>query len=136
MLAAAFLPLMQMYAATLEQVYYASSVTNAQYIAKTYMERVKNVGFSKKRILEYVDVIEPPLGKPPLEFNGRRWRVQRIVSATQAGPVEVTIRVFQLRHKTPAHLSFEKELRDTSLNDSSFLRNKPKIGRASCRERV
>ena len=126
-ISAAFLPLMQMYATTLEQVSYASDLTSAQHIAKTYMEKVKNVGFSKRRILDMGNSIEPPIGEAPLEFNRRWWRVTRLVTPTSAGPIEVTIQVYPIRevmHRAKLRGLGEVE-RDEMNKDISFLKNKP-----------
>ena len=92
----AFFPLIKMYTVAIEQVEYTKNLTTAQYLAKSQLEKAKNLGYSKRRILEAGNSIEPPIGKPPLELNGRKWRVQKLVRSTAGGPVEVRIRVFPI----------------------------------------
>lgn len=90
----AFFPLIRMYSVSIEQVEYAKNLTTAQYLAKYQLEKAKNLGYSKRRIMEAGDAIEPPVGQPPLELNGRKWRIQKLVRNTAGGPVEVRIRIF------------------------------------------
>ena len=93
-IAIAFVPLMQMFSAGLEQVCYVSELNTSRYLAQEGMERLKNLNFSKAQIKNLGDVWEPALDKPALEFNERQWRVLHRVNKN-SDPLEVRILVFQ-----------------------------------------
>jgi prepilin-type N-terminal cleavage/methylation domain-containing protein len=94
-IAICFLPLMRMFSVSLEQAYQTSDLTTARYLAQEGMERVKNLGFTEAQLEDLGDVWEPALDKPPLELNGRYWRILRkIVKGTD--PLEIRIQVYQV----------------------------------------
>ena len=94
-IAICFLPLMQMFSASLEQVYVTNDLTVARYLAQEGMEKVKNLGFTEAQFEDLGDIWEPALDKPPLELNNRYWRVfRKIVKGTD--PLEIRIQVYQL----------------------------------------
>jgi len=93
-IAICFLPLMRMFSVSLEQAYATSDLTSARYLAKEGMEKVKNLNFTEKQLKELGDVWDPPLDKPPLMVNERRWRILRkVIGGTD--PLEVRIQVYQ-----------------------------------------
>jgi hypothetical protein len=84
-----------MFSVSLEQAYQTSDLTTARYLAQEGMERVKNLGFTEAQLEDLGDVWEPALDKPPLELNGRYWRILRkIVKGTD--PLEIRIQVYQV----------------------------------------
>lgn len=100
-IAICFLPLMQMFSASLEQVYTSSDLTTGRYLAQEGMERLKNLGLTQAQIEAAGDVLEPPSGEPALDVNGKNWRVARKV-LRGTDPLEVRIQVFQ--DKEPKHI--------------------------------
>jgi prepilin-type N-terminal cleavage/methylation domain-containing protein len=94
-IAICFLPLMRMFSVSLEQVYVIEDLTTARYLAQEGMEKVKNLGFTEAQLEDLSDIWEPPLDKPPLELNGKYWRVfRKIIKGTD--PLEVKIQVHQV----------------------------------------
>lgn len=92
-IAVAFLPLMQMFATGLEQVYSCSDLDTARYLAQEQMERLKNYNLTKAQIKEIGDIWEPALHLPALEINGRKWRILRKLDKN-SDPLEVRVQVF------------------------------------------
>ena len=92
-IAVAFLPLMQMFSAGLEQVYFTSELDTARYLAKEGMEKLKNLALTEAQIKDLGDVWEPALDKPPLELNERKWRILRKVNK-DSDPLKVNLLVF------------------------------------------
>ena len=93
-MAIAFLPLMRMFTGALEQVYTIGDMDTARYLGKEGMEKLRNLNYTKAQISEIGDVWEPPLNKPALEENGRKWRVLRKVFAG-TDPLEVRVLVYR-----------------------------------------
>ncbi len=89
----AFLPLMQMFTTGLEQIYSISEINTASLLGREEMEKVKNLNFTEAQLIKTGDLWEPPLNKPPLEMNGRKWRVARRIGKDRK-PVEVRIQVY------------------------------------------
>lgn len=103
-IAIAFVPLMQMFSTALEESYYVSEMNSSRYLVQEGMEKLKNLNFTKEQLKDLGDVWEPPLDKPALEFNERKWRILRRVNPAplarggvnkNSGPLEVRILVFQ-----------------------------------------
>ncbi|MFH1397976.1 MAG: prepilin-type N-terminal cleavage/methylation domain-containing protein [Candidatus Omnitrophota bacterium] len=93
-IAIAFVPLMQMFTNAIEQTYNIAELNTARYLGKEGMEKLKNLNFTKAQIKDLGDVWEPPLDKPALEYNERKWRILRKVDKN-SNPLEVRILVFQ-----------------------------------------
>jgi len=97
-IAIAFLPLMRMFSASIEQVLMVTDLTTARYLAREGTEKLKNLGFTESQILNLGDTWHPGLNKPPLLLNGKKWRVLRkIVKKTD--PLEIRIQVYQITTK-------------------------------------
>jgi len=111
-IAVAFLPLMRMYTAALEQVEHAGNLMIGSYLAKMYMEKVRNIAVTKERLLATGNTIEPGIGSPPLELNSRYWRIAKEVRSMASGPVEVTVKLYVVR-------------KDLPYMDRSFLKEEP-----------
>ena len=95
-IAICFLPLMQMFSVSLEQVYVTNDLTTARYLVQEGMEKVKNLGFTEAQLEAIGDIWEPALDKPPLELNDRYWRtLRKIVKGTD--PLEIRIQVYQIQ---------------------------------------
>ncbi len=92
-IAITFVPLMQMFSTGLEQVYSISELNTASSLAREAMERLKNLNFTEAQIKALGDVWEPPLDKPALVLNERKWRVLRKVDKN-SDPLEVRILVY------------------------------------------
>lgn len=92
-IAIAFLPLMQMFSTGLEQVYSISELNTASFLAGEAMEKLKNLSFTEAQIKALGDIWEPPLDKPPLVLNERKWRILRKIDK-RSDPLEVSILVY------------------------------------------
>ena len=93
-MAIAFLPLMRMFTGGLEQVYTIGDMDTARYLGKEGMEKLRNLNYTKAQIRDIGDLWEPGLNKPPLEINGRKWRILRKV-LKETDPLEVRILVYR-----------------------------------------
>jgi prepilin-type N-terminal cleavage/methylation domain-containing protein len=89
----AFLPLMQMFTTGLEQIYSIAEINTASLLGREEMEKMKNLNFTEAQLQKMGDVWEPPLNKPPLALNNRKWRVARKIGK-DSKPVEVRIQVY------------------------------------------
>lgn len=97
-IAICFLPLMRMFSTSLEQVYLTEDLTCGRYLAQEEIERVKNSGFTEAQLSDLGDIWKPPLDEPPLDLNGRKWRVLRkIIKGTT--PLEVQVQVYRVSVK-------------------------------------
>lgn len=93
-IAICFVPLMRMFSVSLEQLYISRDLTTARYLIQEGMEKVKNSGSSEYQIKDLGDIWHPALDQPPLDLNGKKWRVLRKVY-DQTDPLEVRIQVFE-----------------------------------------
>ncbi len=93
-IAIAFAPLMQMFSTGIEQVYVISELNTSRYLAQEGMEKLRNLNFTKAQIKDLGDIWDPPLDKPALEVNERKWRVLRRVNKN-SNPLEVKVLIFQ-----------------------------------------
>lgn len=99
-IAICFLPLMRMFSVSLEQIYVTNDLTTARYLAQEGMDRVKNLGFTEAQLEALGDKWEPLLNQPPLELNGKYWRVfRKIIKGSD--PLEVRVLVYQATGKLP-----------------------------------
>ena len=89
----AFLPLMQMFTTGMEQIYSISEINTASLLGREAMEKIKNLNFTEAQFKTSGDVWEPPLDKPPLSVNGRKWRIARKIDK-YSKPLEVRIQVY------------------------------------------
>ncbi len=97
-IAICFLPLMQMFSTSLEQVHITEDLTGGRYLAQEEMEQVKNSGFTEAQLSDLGDTWKPPLDQPPIDLNGRKWRVLRkIIKGT--APLEVHVQVYRVPEK-------------------------------------
>lgn len=93
-IAISFLPLMQMYSVSLEQVGFTDDITTARYLAQGGMEKMNNLNFTKAQLKSMGDVWDPPLNEPALIVNGKRWRVfRKLVKGSD--PLEIHIQVYK-----------------------------------------
>lgn len=98
-MAICFLPLMRMFTVALEQTREAEDLSVAQGLAREEMERLKNLNFTEAQLESIGDVWQPPLDKPPLILNEKRWRaLRKIVKGTS--PLEVHILVYEDTQQT------------------------------------
>jgi len=103
-IAISFLPLMRMFSVALEQTDFTDDLTTARYLAQEGMEKIENLNLTKTQLKNLGDVWEPPLNKPPLDINGKKWRVcRKLVQGSD--PLEIHIQVF--KDKKGAGLRFK-----------------------------
>jgi prepilin-type N-terminal cleavage/methylation domain-containing protein len=92
-LAALFVPMMQLFSHTLASSSMTGEAITALNLAKWQMERVKNLDVTTGQFKEAGSTYYPPAGEPPIELNGRRWRIYTDVDAASE-PLKVKVSVF------------------------------------------
>ncbi|MFA5165179.1 MAG: prepilin-type N-terminal cleavage/methylation domain-containing protein [Candidatus Omnitrophota bacterium] len=92
-LAALFVPMMQLFSHTLASSSMTGETITALNLAKWQMERVKNLDLTTGRFKEIGSTYYPPVEEPPIELNGRRWRIYTDISAASE-PLKVEVSVF------------------------------------------
>ncbi|HPS20626.1 MAG TPA: prepilin-type N-terminal cleavage/methylation domain-containing protein [Candidatus Omnitrophota bacterium] len=95
-IAICFIPLMNMFSVSLEQVTVSEDIISARFLLQEGMERLKNLGFTEAQIKAAGDVWFPELEKEPYLLNGKRWRMLRQV-IKNTDPLEVHIYVYEAR---------------------------------------
>lgn len=94
LVALCFVPLLQMFAKSVDEVLSYSTLGTAALLARDNLEEVKNYRLTKDQIKRTGEVWFPPEKEPPLEFNGAKWRIKRTaVSGTD--PLEIRVDVYQ-----------------------------------------
>lgn len=94
LLALCFVPLLQMFAQSMDEVSQYSDLGTAIQLGRDGMEAVKNLRFTEEQIESQGTVWTPLEQEPPYDINGKQWRVKRtVVSGTD--PLEVHIEVFR-----------------------------------------
>jgi prepilin-type N-terminal cleavage/methylation domain-containing protein len=92
-LAALFVPMMQLFSHTLANSSMTGETITALNLAKWQMERVKNLDYTTERFKQIGSTYYPPVEEPPIELNGRRWRIYTDIAAASE-PLRVEISVF------------------------------------------
>ena len=95
-MAICFLPLMQMYTASLEETHVTDELTTARYLAHEGMEKIKNSNYTKAQLKDEGDLWDPPLSQPSVVLIQNQWRVLRKV-LPDTDPLEVRIQVFKVQ---------------------------------------
>ncbi len=94
LVAICFVPLLHMFAQSMDEVMAYSTLGTATLLARDTMEEVKNIRLTKDQIRRTGEVWIPAQKDPPIEMNGTKWRIQRTaVSGTD--PLEIRVAVFQ-----------------------------------------
>ncbi|MFH1362689.1 MAG: type II secretion system protein [Candidatus Omnitrophota bacterium] len=86
-------PVMQLFSHALSSVSSTQSLIVATNLAQWQMEKIKNLNFTKKQLLELGKSIYPNLEEDPLELNGVKWRIETDFVAGP-GPIEVWVKVY------------------------------------------
>ena len=94
LLALCFVPLLQMFAQSMDEVSQYSDLGTALQLGREGMESVKNLRFTQVQIETQGTVWSPPEKDPPYDINGKQWRVKRTV-VSNTDPLEVHIEVFR-----------------------------------------
>ena len=84
--------MMQFFSQALEGTSASRDLITAVSLASWEMERTKNIGTKTERLKKIGDAVWPLQEEPPLELNGRGWRIHRILGAG-SDPLQVTIEV-------------------------------------------
>jgi len=92
-LAVLFVPMMRLFSHTLASSSMTGETITALNLAKWQMERVKNLDLTTERFKEIGSAYYPPAEEPPIELNGRRWRIYTYVDAASE-PLKVKVSVF------------------------------------------
>ena len=94
LLALCFVPLLQMFAQSMDEVSQYSDLGTAIQLGREGMESVENLRFTEEQIESQGAVWMPPEKEPPYEINGKQWRIKRTVVSNTA-PLEIHIEVFR-----------------------------------------
>jgi prepilin-type N-terminal cleavage/methylation domain-containing protein len=97
LLALCFVPLLQMFAQSMDEVSQYSDLSTAIQLGREGMEAVKNLRFTQDQIERQETVWTPAEDEPPYDINGKQWRIKRTV-VTHTDPLEVHIEVFRAQH--------------------------------------
>lgn len=92
LLAILFIPMMQSFSSAMEATNASRDLITAVSLARWEMERVRNLGVSTERLKRSGNTMWPPAEEPPLELNGRAWRISRVVTV-ESEPLEVAVEV-------------------------------------------
>lgn len=88
-LAAAVVPLLQMFATAVEQVGYTDDLRTALDLAREEVEKVKNLALTESQIKALGNVISPPI-----RLNQAIWYTVRVVHPTEI-PLELQVFVYR-----------------------------------------
>ncbi|HLD56311.1 MAG TPA: prepilin-type N-terminal cleavage/methylation domain-containing protein [Candidatus Omnitrophota bacterium] len=94
LLALCFVPLLQMFAQSLDEVSQYNDLGTAIQLGREGMEAVKNLRLTEEQIESQETVWTPPEKDKPYEINGKQWRIKRTV-VSNTNPLEVHVEVFQ-----------------------------------------
>lgn len=92
-MAALFVPMMQMFSQTLAGSSHTGQAITSLNLAKWQMERLKNLNYNVSQIKELGGAYYPALNEPALELDGRRWRIFTEVEP-ESMPLKVSVSVF------------------------------------------
>lgn len=93
-IAVLFIPVIQLFNHAIYATSDSKDIVSATHLARSEMEKIVNLNFTKTKLREMGDDIYPPLDKEPLVINQTRWRVKREV-IQKSDPLEVRIRVYR-----------------------------------------
>lgn len=89
-----FVPLLQMFAQSMDEVEQYSDLGTALQLGREAMESVKNLRFTEAQIEAQGAIWIPPQKEPPVIVNQKGWRVRRSAVA-HTDPLEVHVDVFR-----------------------------------------
>ena len=104
LLALCFVPLLQMFAQSMDEVSQYSDLGTAIQLGRESMEAIKNLRYTEDQIESQGTVWSPPENEPPMDINGKQWRVKRTI-VENTNPLEVHVEVF--RSQDPTHAIIE-----------------------------
>ncbi|MFH1846801.1 MAG: type II secretion system protein [Candidatus Omnitrophota bacterium] len=78
-IAVLFVPIMQLFSHSVYSASVSQDLVTAANLAKWQMERIKNLNYTKKKLKEMGNDIYPPMDQSPLEINGVKWRIKRVL---------------------------------------------------------
>lgn len=94
LVALCFVPLLQMFAKSMEEVDAYGTFGTAIELGREGMESVKNLRVTEAQLEKLGVEWVPPEEKPPLSLNGGRWRVRK-TAVRGTDPLEVRVDVFR-----------------------------------------
>ncbi len=94
LVALCFVPLLQMFARSMEEVAAYSHFGTAIELGREGMESMKNLRFTEAQLEKLGVEWIPPEDKPPLSLNGGLWRVRK-TAVRGTDPLEIRVDVFQ-----------------------------------------
>ena len=94
LMALCFVPLLQMFTASVDEVVQYSDLGTAVQLGRDAMESVKNLRLTEAQIESQKSVWIPPEKEPPVSVNGKHWRVKR-ASIEGTDPLEIHVEVFR-----------------------------------------
>lgn len=93
-IAISFLPMLRMFAVSIEQMNYTDDGITARYLSQEGMEKIKNLNFTENQLQELGDVWDPPLQEAAYIINGHPWRILRKIKHNST-PLEIHIQVYK-----------------------------------------
>ena len=94
LMAVCFVPLLQMFTASIDEVRQYSDLGTALQLGRDAMERVKNLRLTEAQIESQGTVWYPQKEEEPLIMNGQEWKVKRS-SIPDTNPLEIHVAVYQ-----------------------------------------
>ena len=94
LVALCFVPLLQMFAQSVDEVEQYSDLGTALQLGRQGMEEVENFRLTEAQIESQAVIWSPPEDKPPLVINNRGWRIRR-TPVSGSDPLEVHVDVFR-----------------------------------------
>ena len=94
LVALCFVPLLQMFAQSMDEVSQYSDLGTALQLGREGMESVSNLRLTEAQIEKLETVWTPPEAELPYEINGKKWRIKRTV-VRGTDPLEVHVEIFQ-----------------------------------------
>lgn len=93
LIALCFVPLLQMFTESVNEVRQYSTIGTALQLGREAMEAVKNLRLTETQIEAQGTVWSPDPKAPPLIVNGEEWKVKRSVVA-HTDPLEIHVEIF------------------------------------------
>ena len=89
-----FIPVMRLFSHSLYSSSVSQDLITATNLAEWQMERLKNLGYTKKELRVLGDKVYPQANKKPIEMNDAKWRIKQIIFK-EKDPVEVRVSVYK-----------------------------------------
>ena len=106
-----FVPLLQMFVQSVDEVEQYSELGTALQLGREAMESVKNLRLTESQIAAQGVVWTPPEKEPPLVMDKQSWRVKR-TAIQHTDPLEVHVEVFRTENLGRSIVEFATLIED------------------------